>query len=154
VQSLVQEILRQPRDAAKTIADAVEMRAEMKRHKPAASALDVKLGRGGLVDLEFCVHLCQLTRHVGIEPRLDRAVQALAAEGLLGANIASAQQLLTRMLIMMRLVAPADVKPTADTWRLVAAACGLSDYDALIAAHDAARAAIAAEWNRLKESKG
>ena len=34
---------------------------DMERHKPPQSALDVKLGPGGLVDLEFAVHVLQLT---------------------------------------------------------------------------------------------
>ena len=38
-------------------------------HKPPRSALDVKLGPGGLVDLEFAVHVLQLTTHVGLEHR-------------------------------------------------------------------------------------
>ena len=52
------------------------MRAEMERHKPPASALDVKLGPGGLVDLEFAVHVLQLTRHVGLDPRLEDALDS------------------------------------------------------------------------------
>ena len=43
------------------------------------------------------------------------------------------------MLVMMRLVAPGDVKPTADTWQLVAEACGAASWDELLAEHDAAR---------------
>ena len=39
--------------AAKVLADAMKMRADMERHKKPRSALDVKLGPGGLVDLEF-----------------------------------------------------------------------------------------------------
>ena len=152
VAGLISEILRQPREAAKTLGDAIEMRAEIERHKPAASALDVKLGSGGLVDLEFCVHVLQLTRGTGLDPRLDRALEALVAEGLLEANIITAQQLLTRMLVLMRLVAPADVKPAADSWQLVATACGAADFDALREEHDRARAAIAAAWQRVKES--
>jgi glutamate-ammonia-ligase adenylyltransferase len=152
VAAVIGGILRQRRDAAKTLGDAVTMRAEMERHKPALSSLDVKLGPGGLVDLEFCVHVLQLTRGVGLDPCLDRALEALVAAGLLEANIIPAQQLLTRMLVMMRLVAPADVKPAQDTWRLVAAACGAADFDALLAQHDAARAAIGAAWRQMKES--
>jgi glutamate-ammonia-ligase adenylyltransferase len=54
------------------------------------------------------------------------------------------------MLIMMRLVAPGDVKPTADTWQLVAEACGAASWDSLLAEHDAARQSIADLWNRIK----
>ena len=54
------------------------------------------------------------------------------------------------MLVMMRLVAPGDVKPTAETWQLVAEACGAVTWDELLAAHDAARQSIAALWNSIK----
>ena len=73
----------------------------------------MKLGPGGLVDLEFAVHVLQLTTHVGLDPRLEVALEALAAESLVPANIVDALKLLSRMLVMMRLVAPGDVKPTA-----------------------------------------
>jgi glutamate-ammonia-ligase adenylyltransferase len=55
------------------------------------------------------------------------------------------------MLVMMRLVAPADVKPTAETWQLVAEACGAASWDALLAEHDAARQSIAELWIRIKK---
>jgi glutamate-ammonia-ligase adenylyltransferase len=35
--------------------------SDMARHKPPAGPLDIKLGAGGLVDLEFAVHTLQLT---------------------------------------------------------------------------------------------
>ena len=37
----------------------------------AAGPLDIKLGPGGLVDLEFAVHVLQLTRRAGLDPRLE-----------------------------------------------------------------------------------
>jgi glutamate-ammonia-ligase adenylyltransferase len=91
---------------------------------------------------------------VGIDPHLDRALEALIAEDFLDANIITAQQLLTRMLVMMRLVAPADVKPTPETWELVAAVSGAANFDALLAEHQAARAAIATAWRHVKEGVG
>jgi glutamate-ammonia-ligase adenylyltransferase len=151
VAEMVRSILRMPRDRAKVIADAVKMRADMERHKPPRSALDVKLGPGGLVDLEFATHVLQLTTGVGLDTRLENALEALAAEGLMMANVVSALKLLSRMLVMMRLVAPADVKPTSETWQLVAEACGASNWDELLAEHDAARQSIAELWNSIKE---
>jgi glutamate-ammonia-ligase adenylyltransferase len=127
------------------------MRADVDRHKPAQSALDVKLGPGGLVDLEFAVHVLQLTRGIGLHPRLEFAIADLHAEGLIGAKVVAAQMLLTRMLVMMRLVAPSDVKPTAETWQLVAEACGAASWDELLAEHDAARQSVSELWNRIKE---
>jgi glutamate-ammonia-ligase adenylyltransferase len=97
------------------------------------------------------VHVLQLTRHVGLDTRLEVALEQLAAESLVSANIVDALKLLSRMLVMMRLVAPGDVKPTHDTWQLVAEACGAADWDALLAEHDAARQSIAALWNGIKQ---
>jgi len=148
--AIIGEILRLPRDRATVIADAVKMRAEIERHKPPQSAIDVKLGPGGLVDLEFAVHVLQLTTHVGIDTRLENALAALEAESLVPPNIVEALKLLSRMLVMMRLVAPGDIKPTPDTWQLVAEACGAGSWEELLAEHDAARHSIAALWNRIK----
>ncbi|HEX5238809.1 MAG TPA: bifunctional [glutamine synthetase] adenylyltransferase/[glutamine synthetase]-adenylyl-L-tyrosine phosphorylase [Sphingomicrobium sp.] len=151
VAAVVAEVLRLPRDRDKMIADAVKMRSDMERHKPARSNLDVKLGPGGLVDLEFATHVLQLTTHVGLDTRLEVALEALAAESSVDANIVGALKLLSRMLVMMRLVAPADVKPTPETWQLVAEACGAANWDELLAEHDLARQRIASLWNRIKE---
>ena len=148
---VIEAILRMPREAATTIKRAAKMRAEMERHKPPQSALDVKLGPGGLVDLEFAVHVLQLTRGVGLDPRLEVALEALASEGLVSARVVDAQRLLTRMLVMMRLVAPGDVKPTAATWQLVAEACGARGWDELLAEHDSARQCVGELWNSIKQ---
>jgi glutamate-ammonia-ligase adenylyltransferase len=149
--AVIDSILRMDRDPRKVVKDAVKMRAEMERHKPPQSRLDVKLGPGGLVDVEFAVHVLQLTRHVGLDPRLDTALEELRADDLVSTNVAEAQKLLTRMLVMMRLVAPGDVKPTAETWQLVAEACGTGSWDALLAEHDAARQSVTRLWDGIKQ---
>jgi [glutamine synthetase] adenylyltransferase / [glutamine synthetase]-adenylyl-L-tyrosine phosphorylase len=149
--SVVDEILRLERDPTKVVKDAAKMRADMERHKPAKSALDVKLGPGGLVDLEFAVHVLQLTRHVGMDPRLEVALEQLIADASVPANVSNAQKLLTRMLVMMRLVAPGEIKPTAETWQLVAEACGASSWDELLAEHDSARQSISDLWNSIRQ---
>ena len=149
--AIVDEILRLPRAAAVVARDAAKMRAEMERHKPPKSALDVKLGPGGLVDLEFAVHVLQLTSHVGLDPRLDTALEALVAENLISSKVVHAQKLLAKMLVMMRLVAPGDVKPMAATWQLVAEACGAASWDALLAEHDTARQCIAELWDSIRK---
>jgi glutamate-ammonia-ligase adenylyltransferase len=148
--AMIEGILRMPRDSAQVARDAARMRADMERHKPPASHLDVKLGPGGLVDLEFSVHVLQLTRHVGLDARLEVALEALQAESLVPANIVGALKLLSRMLVMMRLVAPGNVKPTPETWELVASACGASGWSELLAEHDAARHSIRALWDRIR----
>ena len=144
-------VLRLARDPVKVLADAAKMRAEIARHKPPHGPLDVKLGPGGLVDLEFATHVLQLTKRVGLSTRLEVALEELAAHSLVEANIVDALKLLSRMLVMMRLVAPGDVKPTPDTWQLVAEACGAASWDELLAEHDLARQRIAALWNGIKQ---
>src|SRR6185369_16808903 len=52
VAGMINSILRMPRDAQTVIRDATKMRADIAKHKPARGPLDVKLGPGGLVDLE------------------------------------------------------------------------------------------------------
>ena len=147
--SVLEETLRRPRDAGKLVADAVRMRADIAAHKAPAGPLDIKLGPGGLVDLEFAVHVLQLRYGIGLDPHLERAVAALADGGRVGTDIEPALCLLTRMLVMFRLVAPGSETPAEATRPLVATACGLPDWPALLAAHDDARHRIGALWRRV-----
>jgi len=149
--AVIDSILRMPGDRAKVVADAASMRADIERHKPPHGPLDVKLGSGGLIDLEFVTHVLQLTTHVGLDTRLEVALEQLAADSLVPATIVVDLKLLSRMLVMMRLVAPGDIKPTAETWQLVAETCGAASWDELLAEHDAARQRIAALWNSIKQ---
>jgi len=52
--------LQRHRDAAKTIADVVDMRGLMLRERKPGHAFDLKLAQGGLVDLEFIAQSAQL----------------------------------------------------------------------------------------------
>jgi glutamate-ammonia-ligase adenylyltransferase len=149
VAAIIDETLRRPRDAAMLAADAVKMRGDVARHKPPAGPLDVKLIDGGLVDAEFCIHLLQLRDGIGLDPRLDVAAGALIAVGRLAPDFADAARLLTRMLVVLRLVAPAGGAPAPVSQPLVAQACGFSDWTMLFAAYAAARACVAAEWRRV-----
>lgn len=153
ISQMIGSILRLPRDFKSVAVDAAKMRAEIERHKPARGALDVKLGRGGLVDLEFSVHVLQLTKHVGLKTRLEDALEELRAESLVPANIVDALKLLSRMLVMMRLVAPGSVKPAQETWQLVAETCGAASWDELLAEHDAARQSIAELWDSIRREE-
>jgi glutamate-ammonia-ligase adenylyltransferase len=148
--ALVHSILAMPRDASKVVADAAKMRADIARHKPPSGDLDVKLGPGGLVDLEFAVHVLQLTRGAALDPSLESAVQQLAKAELIDTKIVAAQQLLTRMLIAFRLVLPGGGEPAPETGALVARTCGFESWDALLAAHAQARHSISELWNRIR----
>jgi glutamate-ammonia-ligase adenylyltransferase len=149
LQAVIDSTLAKPRDPARLVADAVAMRAEMASHKAPKGRFDIKLGPGGLVDLEFAVHTLQLRHNIGLHPHLEEALEALAAAGLVSEEIDPALRLLTRMLVMFRLVSPASDEPPDETKPLVAAACGLPDWNALLAAHDAARQRVAELWRRV-----
>ena len=146
LQRVIEETLRRPRDADRITADAARMRREMMVHKPPAGPFDIKRGPGGLIDLEFAVHTLQLRHGIGLDPHLEVPIAALTEAGLLPEGIDPALRLLTRMLVMFRLVSPQSQVPPEATRPLVAKACGLPDWEALLAAHDAARETIRALW--------
>ena len=151
--AVIHETLRQPRDSDKLVADAVRMRRDIAVHKPPAGPLDVKLGSGGLVDLEFAVHTLQLHHRIGLDPHLEVALAALLEAGQVGAEIDPALRLLTRMLVLFRLVAPGVEPPPEATRPLVAQACGHAGWDALLAAHDEARQRVRALWLEVSGQK-
>ena len=139
VAAVIADVLQTPRDRATTIADAVEMRAEMARHKPPAGPLDAKLMPGGLVDLEFAVHVAQLTHNAGFDPDLEPAIATLADRGIVPAALGDAYRLLTRMLVLLRLVAPDSEPPSPPTRGLIIRVLAADDWDTLVARFDAAR---------------
>ena len=146
----ISDILQRPYDPGRLVADAVTMREEIARHKPPSGPLDVKLGDGGLVDLEFAVHLLQLRHKIGLDPRLETAALQLADAGFLDENIIAAQHLLTEMLITIRLVAPETTRPSEESCELMARACGCEGWDGLLARHDEARQCVSALWEEVK----
>jgi len=148
--ALLSEILHGPYDPEKVVADAVAMRSDIERHKPPSGPLDVKLGPGGLVDLEFAVHVLQLVHKTGFDPRLEEAVHQLAEAGLTNAKIVDAQRLLTEMLVTIRLVAPETTTPSEESSELMARACGVQSWGELLARHDDARHSVAELWDRVK----
>jgi glutamate-ammonia-ligase adenylyltransferase len=121
----------------------------MQAHKPASGPFDIKLGEGGLVDLEFAVHALQLRHRIGLDPHLETALAALEGAGHVGPDVDPALRLLTRMLVMARLVSPNSAEPPDATKPLVAAACGHPDWSALLAAHDDARQRIGKLWRQV-----
>ncbi len=151
LQAALDAILDRDRDPGRVTADAVRMRLEMRQHKGARGPFDMKHGEGGLIDLEFAIHVLQLRHRRGLDPRLERAIADLAAAGLVSADVDGALRLLVRMLVMLRLVSPASAEPPAATRPLVARACGLADWDELLAAHAQARQRIASLWQDVSQ---
>jgi glutamate-ammonia-ligase adenylyltransferase len=151
VRDVICAILRGEKDAAKVRADATAMREEMARHKPPAGPLDIKLGEGGLVDLEFAVHTLQLTSRIGLDPRLEVALAALVESELIDERADPDLRLLSRMLVVLRLVGTQGMEPAEESRALVASLCGYPDWPALLAATGEARQRIAARWAAVRE---
>jgi glutamate-ammonia-ligase adenylyltransferase len=149
-EGIIAGILEQPRDATALRKDIIAMRAEMAEHKPPKGALDVKLCAGGLVDAEFCIHALQLTHQIGYFPQLERAALSLSDTGLLPDDFGPAQALLTRLLVLLRLVAPDCETPPQPAQALVATALGYDHWDAMVQAVEAAKALISGVWQSYK----
>lgn len=155
LQAVLDAELARPRDPEQLIADAVKMRGDMAAHKPPKGLLDVKLSEGGLVDLEFAVHVTQLLNRTGFDPHLGTAIAALAADGLLPAEMAEAHRFLTRLLVTARLVAPDSESPGEATRALIARACDQPDWEALLATLARVRQGVSETWRRASgETQG
>lgn len=142
----IAEVLEGKRPERDIVADARTMRDEMRAHKPPRGPLDAKLAEGGLVDLEFAVHVAQLTARAGFTPVLDDAIAVLEARDLLPAGLEDAHIFLTRLLVTLRLVAPDGDMPPEATRPLVTRALGLPDWPSVLAAFDRHRQQVSAAW--------
>jgi glutamate-ammonia-ligase adenylyltransferase len=159
-QAVITEILQAPRDAAVLRTDVLAMRGDIDAAKPGHGFWDVKLGKGGLVDLEFITHFLQLRERVAQTPDLRAAIVQLVALGHLDGALIDAHDLLTRLLIMLRLVLPdAGAAATrvaaapAGVTALLAQATGQADFAALEAAVAAARSSIVGAWEVLFDKR-
>ncbi|SEN32793.1 glutamate-ammonia-ligase adenylyltransferase [Sphingomonas gellani] len=151
VEEVIARVLSGERPARDIRADARTMRGDMAAHKPPRGPLDAKLLPGGLVDLEFAVHVAQLTGRVGLDPDLGRAIAQLVGADLLPEPMAAAHDFLTRMLVTMRLVAPDATEPSAATRVLIAGAVGAGDWEDVVARLDRTRQQVAAVWAAVSE---
>jgi [glutamine synthetase] adenylyltransferase / [glutamine synthetase]-adenylyl-L-tyrosine phosphorylase len=157
----IDTVLRLQRDVPSLRAAVVAMRAEMAAAKPPQGRLDVKLGSGGLVDLEFIVHFHQLASGRGLSPELPVAIADLVAAGLLPADLLGAHDLLSRMLIWLRLLFAGarvpDVLPDAVAAILARALSsangGAANYAELTAQLAIARAAVRMAWTLVFDSE-
>lgn len=149
VASTVAGVLGGDRPARDVAADARAMRGEMARHKPPRGSIDAKLLPGGLVDLEFAVHARQLVHATAFDPDLGQAIDLLMAADFAPPAVRGAHDLLARLLVVMRLLAP-DAEPPAPATRvLVAAALDLPDWEAVVASLAAARQVVTAWWQEM-----
>ncbi|WP_340315081.1 [protein-PII] uridylyltransferase family protein [Rhizorhabdus argentea] len=146
VKLTVDQRLRCPRNRAALLLDAMKMRGDIARHKPPRGPFDVKLVPGGLVDLEFAVHVNQLDQHVGIHPRLRTALRSLVSAGLMETAVIPAHEVLSRMLIVLRLLSPHSQEPAPEQRGVIAQACGFESWDLLTAAYAEARETVQKVW--------
>ncbi len=153
VEKAAADIFAIPRNIDLLRRDALSMRRDMAEHKPIKGPLDMKLARGGLVDAEFIIHVLQLQSGKGLHPQLDKAVTGLVAAGLLPVTFGEAQDLLTRLLILVRLVAPDCQIPTPATQTLIAQVMGETNWAVLQDKVDAAKDHISGEWQKLFDQK-
>ena len=153
VAGIIRAVLEGDRPERDIVAEAREMRAEMARHKPGGGPLDVKLAPGGLVDLEFAVHVVQLVHRTGFHADLPSAIADLEEAGLLPDGLVEAHALLTRALVTFRLVVPDAQLPPPASRGLVARALGQADWDSTVASLDAARQRVAAAWAAVSNGK-
>ncbi len=151
VAAAIAAVLGGARPVRDVISDAIAMRADVAAHKPPAGPLDVKLLPGGLVDLEFAVHVAQLRFLKGFDPNLARAIDQLIGAGLLPAAMRPAYDFFTRLLVIVRLVAPNMQPPGAATQALIVRSLALGDWSEVVALIDTTRQDVAACWHRMSD---
>ncbi|UYY59533.1 bifunctional [glutamine synthetase] adenylyltransferase/[glutamine synthetase]-adenylyl-L-tyrosine phosphorylase [Sphingomonas sp. S2-65] len=152
VQASVDAVLQGARPERPILAEAVKMRAEMAAHKPPAGPLDAKLLDGGLVDLEFATHVLQLEHRTAFAPQLRPAIAQLVAQNLMPPTMVPAYDLLARLLVTLRLVAPDAQPPGTETQALIARALGLTDWHEVIESFERTRQEVAACWADVRAS--
>jgi glutamate-ammonia-ligase adenylyltransferase len=148
VAAIIRGVLEGERPVRDVVADARSMRAEMAAHKPPAGPLDAKLLPGGLVDLEFAVHVVQLVNRTGFDPNLGAAIDRLVEQGLAPPALRAAHDVLTRLLVTLRLVAPDATPPGPATEALIARAIGVADWAAVIATLGSTRQEVRGFWTQ------
>jgi len=149
IEQIVAAVLNQPRDPEKLRGDVLSMRNEMAAHKPARGPFDAKLQRGGLVDLEFLTHYLQLRERTAFHPDPRKAIGDLVSAGLIGGELLDAYDLMTRLLVSSRLLAPDLEKPAAGPAAVLAQSCRCDDLDQLLHRLAASRQSVAANWKEI-----
>ena len=148
LQGKISDILKQQREPEELRKAVRKMRLDIVKHKPPKGPLDTKLMEGGLVDWEFIIHFLQLKTGDALHPQLGQAVRALVAAGHLGEDMVTAHELMTRLLVALRLMSPDCDYPPETSRVLIARAAGQASWDALLDGYDKARQCVIDEWNR------
>ncbi|GAA0468341.1 bifunctional [glutamine synthetase] adenylyltransferase/[glutamine synthetase]-adenylyl-L-tyrosine phosphorylase [Parasphingorhabdus litoris] len=148
LQEQIETILQKEREP-ETLRKAVrKMRLDIVEHKPPKGLLDTKLMEGGLVDWEFIIHFLQLKTGEALHPQLGLAARGLVDGGHLNKDMVAAHELMTRLLVALRLMSPTCDYPPETSRELIAKAAGQESWDALLNGYDMARQCVIEEWNR------
>jgi glutamate-ammonia-ligase adenylyltransferase len=141
-QGLIDSLVATPRDAASVRREAVDMRRHMARHKPPAGPFDVKLMKGGLVDIEFILAVRALLAGRPVPANLEQAAALHAPE------LVEPARLMNAILVMLRLIQPHDAAAAPDSaaGAVLAQACGKAGLAALKADLREARDTVARSW--------
>ncbi|MFZ5729753.1 MAG: bifunctional [glutamine synthetase] adenylyltransferase/[glutamine synthetase]-adenylyl-L-tyrosine phosphorylase [Pseudomonadota bacterium] len=156
---LIEGALRRPRDRERTAKDVRAMRSLLERERPAKDFWDMKLSRGGLVDVEFAAQFLQLVHAAEggpLRPHTATALGAFREAGLEPAEPLVAledawrlQQNITQLTkVALEEGADPSQEPTAFR-KLLARAAGEADFKAVRPRLDAARKAARAAFERL-----
>ncbi len=90
IEAIVKKTLTAPRDEKTLFADVLDMRRRILKEKPPRSVWDVKLAKGGLIDIEFIAQSLQLlhsAQHAGIlHQNTGEALTALHEAAILDAQ--------------------------------------------------------------------
>jgi glutamate-ammonia-ligase adenylyltransferase len=154
LEQVIAGVLSRPRDAARLRAEVIEMRGDIAAAHPSSGSWDVKHGSGGLVDLEFIVQYLQLARCEALSHDMEAALAALVSAGALPDDLLDAYRLLTRLLVVLRLVDGADPARLADSSKaMLAAAAKARDFDTLKSVLADARKTVVAAWAQVFGTK-
>lgn len=138
------------RDPERLKAEVLEMRGDMVKAHAGGGLWDVKHAPGGLIDLEFMLHFLQLSRREGFDPDLGTATAHFVKAGALPEDVLGAHDLMTRLLVVLRLIEGEDPpKQPVAAKAMMAAATGMADFDALKAALEDAKRAVLAAWEAV-----
>jgi glutamate-ammonia-ligase adenylyltransferase len=152
--------LTAPKDGARMIADARDMRARMAETFPDSHPWDLKHAKGGLVDIEFIAQALQLVHAEAAASVLDTntvaALEKLRAAGFLAdadaavlIEAAGLQHALTQVLRVALDETPKMDEATPGLKALLAQAAGAADFVTLEARLFALQAAVRAIFDRL-----
>jgi glutamate-ammonia-ligase adenylyltransferase len=156
VMALAREILTQPRDAERLLADVADMRRRVAEQHAARLPWQVKHVRGGLVDVEFIAQYL-LLRHAHerpeiLAPSIADAYGRLDAAGILPApeahSLAAAARLLQQVQAMLRLTVEEAFDESTATDGLKAALARAGSA----ASFEALKAALAGAQDRVRRA--